>query len=162
MKIVSPHTAGDPMNSDKWLNCRLQDVKKELDEQGHGVSLPIISRLLKQHDYSLQANVKQVEGKQHPDRDRQFEYIQEQRDKYQAAGQPEILATPRETGLTVQAHLVTEKYETGVKVPDREMNALNIQFHALCPQWNYTIYPRQIRILINKCGKLSFYGPISQ
>ena len=79
------------MNSDKWLNCRLKDVKKELDEQGHGVSLPVISRLLKQHDYSLQANAKQVEGKQHPDRNQQFEYIQEQRDKFQEAGQPEII-----------------------------------------------------------------------
>jgi hypothetical protein len=90
MKIVSPHTAGDPMNSKKWLNCRLKDVKKELEEQGHGVSVPVISRLLKQHDYSLQANAKQVEGKQHPDRNQQFEYIQEQRDKFQETGQPEI------------------------------------------------------------------------
>jgi hypothetical protein len=35
------------MNSKKWLNCRLKDVKKELEEQGHGVSVPVISRLLK-------------------------------------------------------------------------------------------------------------------
>jgi hypothetical protein len=38
----------------------------------------------------LQANAKQVEGKQHPDRNQQFEYIQEQRDKFQETGQPEI------------------------------------------------------------------------
>ena len=46
------------------------------------------------------------------------------------------------TGLTVLAHLVTETYEIGVKVPDKEMNALNIQRHDVCPQWNYTIHPR--------------------
>jgi hypothetical protein len=46
------------------------------------------------------------------------------------------------TGLIVQAHLVTETYEKGVKVPDREMDALCIHSHDVCPQWNYTIFPR--------------------
>ena len=53
-----------------------------------------------------------------------------------------IRDTKTQTGLIVQAHLVTKTYETGVKVPDEEMDALNIKFHAVCPQWNYTIYPR--------------------
>ncbi len=50
--------------------------------------------------------------------------------------------TRTQTGLSVQAHLVTETYEIGVKVPDSEMDALNIQAHKVCPQWNYTITPR--------------------
>ena len=56
-----------------------------------------------------------------------------------------IRNTKTETGLTVQAHLVTETYETGVKVPDKEMDALNIEYHDICPQWNYTIRPRTER-----------------
>jgi len=294
------------MSRRKWLNCRLADIRERLDDQGHGVSLPVISRLLKQNDYTLKANVKETEGSSHPDRDQQFEHIYEQRIAHQANGQPvisvdtkkkelvgdfknpgriwcqepervnvhdfpsdalgravpygiydmqyncgtvyvgqsadtpafavdnvghwchselgdrfpgatqllieadcggsnsyrsrawkrdlqekvadafglivtvchyptgaskwnpiehrlfseisktwagcplrsfdEILGyiddTKTETGLTVQAHLVTETYETGVKVPDEEMDALCIQSHDVCPQWNYTIYPR--------------------
>ena len=53
-----------------------------------------------------------------------------------------ISDTKTQTGLTVQAHLVTETYELGVKVLDAEMDALNIEFHKVCPQWNYTISPR--------------------
>lgn len=53
-----------------------------------------------------------------------------------------IRDTKTETGLTVLAHLVTKTYETGVKVPDEEMDALNIEYHDVCPQWNYTIRPR--------------------
>lgn len=53
-----------------------------------------------------------------------------------------IRATKTQTGLTVDAQLVTETYERGVKVPDEEMDALNIQFHDVCPKWNYTIRPR--------------------
>jgi hypothetical protein len=306
LNIVFPHTGGDPMSNRMWLNCRLMDIQEHLDEQGHGVSLPVISRLLKKNDYSLKANVKQLEGKQHPDRDQQFEHIQDQRAEHQAEGQPVISVdtkkkelvgnfknpgqiwcqvpelvdvhdfpsdavgravpygiydlqynqgtvyvgqsadtptfavdniahwcrtelperfpnathlmieadcggsngyrsrvwkrdlqekvvdalelivtvchyptgtskwnpiehrlfseisktwagcplrsfddvlyyardTRTQTGLAVQAHLVTEMYEKGVKVPDEEMDALIIQSHDVCPQWNYTIYPR--------------------
>ena len=53
-----------------------------------------------------------------------------------------IRDTKTQTSLAVQAHLVNETYEKGVKVPDEEMDALNIQSHDVCPQWNYTIYPR--------------------
>ena len=294
------------MSKRMWLNCRLMDIQEHLDEQGHGVSLPVISRLLKKNDYSLKANVKRLEGKQHPDRDQQFEHIQDQRAEHQAEGQPVISVdtkkkelvgnfknpgqiwcqvpelvdvhdfpsdavgraapygiydlqynqgtvyvgqsadtptfavdniahwcrtelperfpnathlmieadcggsngyrsrvwkrdlqekvvdalelivtvchyptgtskwnpiehrlfseisktwagcplrsfedvlyyardTRTQTGLAVQAHLVTEMYEKGVKVPDEEMDALFIQSHDVCPQWNYTIYPR--------------------
>jgi hypothetical protein len=306
LDLVAPHTAGDPMSERRWLNCRLADLQDRLDEQGHGVSRPVISRLLKQNDYSLKANVKEREGKLHPDRDQQFEYIRDQRAAHQAKGQPAISVdtkkkelvgdfknpgqvwcqrpervkvhdfpsqavgravpygiydmqhncgtvyvgqsadtpafavdniahwcrtempnrfpsathlmieadcggsngyrhrvwkrdlqekvadalgltvtvchyptgtskwnpiehrlfseisktwagcplrafddvlhylrdTKTETGLTVQAHLVTETYEKGVKVPDEEMDALCIHSHRVCPQWNYTIHPR--------------------
>jgi hypothetical protein len=277
-----------------------------LDAQGHGVSRPVISRLLQAHDYDLHVNVKEVEGTSHPDRDTQFRYIQAQRAEHLAAGhaclsvdtkkkelmgnfknagqswvtcaervnvhdfpsdaegravpygiydQPHncgtvyvgqsadtptfavdnlvrwcemekpllfpnttdllieadsggsngarcrvwkqllqekvadrfgltitvchyptgcskwnpiehrlfsevsktwagcplrswelilqyIGATQTETGLTVRAVLVTEKYETGIKVADEVMAGLNLEYHAVCPQWNYTIRPR--------------------
>src|SRR4051794_23115180 len=72
LDIVAPHTAGDPMSGHKWLNCRLSDIRQQLDERGHLVSKPVISRLLRTHGYSLRANVKQDAGKQYPDRDQQF------------------------------------------------------------------------------------------
>ena len=53
-----------------------------------------------------------------------------------------IADTQTQTGLTVQAHLVSTHYRTGVKVSDEVMETLNIQAHEVCPQWNYTIRPR--------------------
>src|SRR5215212_10016682 len=73
------HTAGDPMTAQKWLNCRLCDIRQTLDQHGHRVSKPVISRILRAHGYSLRANVKQAAGAEHPDRDQQFGYIQLQR-----------------------------------------------------------------------------------
>lgn len=294
------------MREDKWLNCRLVDIQQRLDALGHWVSKPVISRLLRAHNYRLRANVKQAAGKDHPERDRQFQYIREQRawhlahnlpvisvdtkkkelignfknagqswgqtaevvdahdfphdalgravpygiydlrfncgtvyvgqsadtpafavanlvhwidsemcERYGDARQLLIEAdsggsngarsrawkerlqsqiadrygmtvmvchyptgtskwnpiehrlfseisktwagcplrsfelmlqylrdTKTQTGLRVRAHLVTETYATGERVPNEVMAKLNLQAHAVCPQWNYTIHPR--------------------
>lgn len=50
--------------------------------------------------------------------------------------------TQTQTGLTVHAQAVNRTYQTGVTVSQAVMDTLNIQFHAVCPQWNYTISPR--------------------
>ncbi len=70
LEVVEPHTAGDPRTPRKWLNCRLRDIQARLQE--HEVSLPVISRLLRAHNYHLRSNRKEVEGEQKAERDQQF------------------------------------------------------------------------------------------
>ena len=53
-----------------------------------------------------------------------------------------IRETKTETGLTVRAVLVTKTYETGIQVSDEVIDGLNLEYHDICPQWNYTIRPR--------------------
>ncbi len=67
-----------------------------------------------------------------------------------------IRETKTQTGLTVRAHLVRKKYVTGEKISDEMMATLNITHHTICPQWNYTIYPR----CLMQCGNLFFYEPL--
>jgi hypothetical protein len=78
------------MSDQKWLNCRLSDIRQQLDVRGHLASKPVISRLLRAHGYSLRANAKQRAGKQHPERDQQFAHLHTQRRAHQGAGQPVI------------------------------------------------------------------------
>ena len=47
----------------------------ELGRQGFVVSSRSVLRLLRRLGYGRQANAKMVEGAQHPDRDRQFRYL---------------------------------------------------------------------------------------
>ena len=54
-----------------------------------------------------------------------------------------IRGTTTETGLTVKASLNRKNYRTKIKVSDQEMRSLNLKRHAICPNWNYTIKPRQ-------------------
>ncbi len=89
-KLVDPVTRGDPMSALRWTTKSTVKLADELAAQGHRVGPKTVARLLKDHDYSLQANTKTVEGKQHPDRDAQFRYINETVTAFLEAGQPVI------------------------------------------------------------------------
>jgi hypothetical protein len=47
-----------------------------------------------------------------------------------------------EAELEVTAEWLRCKYRRGVVVRDIEMAELNIEHHSTCPQWKYTIKPR--------------------
>lgn len=53
-----------------------------------------------------------------------------------------INGTTTQTGLTVTASLDPQTYPRRIKVPQREMDQLNLRRQRTCPQWNYTISPR--------------------
>lgn len=53
-----------------------------------------------------------------------------------------IRATTTTTGLEVNAVLNTASYPTGQKVTDQQMTTLQLERHAVCPLWNYTLHPR--------------------
>ena len=54
-----------------------------------------------------------------------------------------IRGTATETGLKVKAFLRDQRYQKGMKVSDQEMEALKLERHDRCPQWNYTIKPQR-------------------
>ena len=74
-KLVAPATRGDPMRALLWTSHSLRNLVKALAIQGHLVSPTVVGALLRDLGYSLQANSKIKEGRQHIDRDGQFEYI---------------------------------------------------------------------------------------
>jgi len=53
-----------------------------------------------------------------------------------------IRGTTTETGLVVRARAMPKKYKTKLKVSNRAMASLDLEHHAVCPNWNYTIRPR--------------------
>ncbi|MFC7388456.1 ISAzo13 family transposase [Sphaerisporangium rhizosphaerae] len=90
LALVEPDERGDPMSPLRWTTKSLRNLAEELTQQGHPVSAPTVGRLLREQGFSLQANAKTLEGTQHPDRDAQFRYLNEQVKQYQAASQPVI------------------------------------------------------------------------
>lgn len=75
LSLVDSTTRGDPESPLRWTCKSLRNLADELKAKGHAVSHVVVGKLLKSQDYSLQANVKVLEGNQSPDRNAQFEHI---------------------------------------------------------------------------------------
>ncbi len=86
--LVEPVTRGDPESPLRWTNKSTQKLADELTGQGFAVGPRTVAKLLKVCGYRLQANAKVVEGRQHPDRDAQFEYVNAAAVAFLAAGDP--------------------------------------------------------------------------
>jgi hypothetical protein len=74
----------------RWTTKSTANLAGQLTRQGHQVTARTVAKLLAGAGYSLQGNAKTVEGKQHPDRDAQFRYINAQVTAFQADGSPVI------------------------------------------------------------------------
>lgn len=75
--LVEATTRGDPESPLLWTARSQRNIVDALRNLGHETSMKMVSRLLKELGYSLQANRKRLEGAQHPDRNAQFEHINE-------------------------------------------------------------------------------------
>jgi len=88
--LVDPDTRGDPMSPLRWTCKSTRQLATVLAARGHRVSPRRVAGLLHEAGYSLQANVKTLEGAQHPDRDGQFRYLNEQVKRALARGLPVV------------------------------------------------------------------------
>ena len=89
-KLVEPTTRGDPESPLRWTCKSLRTLADELSANGHSVSYPKVGDLLRELGYSLQANRKVLEGTDHPDRNAQFDFINDQTKQRLTAGNPVI------------------------------------------------------------------------
>ena len=88
--LVEPVTRGDPESPLRWSCKSTRKLAEELNNMGHKASHSTVAVLLSDLGYSLQGNKKIIEGESHPDRNAQFEYINNLTQEYQQNGQPVI------------------------------------------------------------------------
>lgn len=89
-ELVDPDARGDPESPLRWTTKSTRQLASALSEAGHQVSSNTVAAVLGGLGYSLQANSKILEGVQHPDRNAQFEYINEQVRRHLRRGEPVI------------------------------------------------------------------------
>jgi transposase len=90
LALVEPDMRGDPMSPLRWTVKSTRTLADALTRAGHRVSADTVADLLREEGFSLQGNAKTIEGKQSPDRDAQFRYINEQVKAHQAVGDPVV------------------------------------------------------------------------
>lgn len=90
--IVDVSVYGDPMTDKKWINVTARIIRQEvLSITGQAYSKASIKQILRKMGYSPQKNQKYNQaGKEHPQRNDQFEHIEEMKKKYLANGCPVI------------------------------------------------------------------------
>jgi hypothetical protein len=90
LALVEPDERGDPVSPLRWTTKSTRRLAAELTAQGHRVGADTVGDLLRAEGFSLQGNAKSIEGKQHPDRDAQFRYINEQVKGHQGTADPVV------------------------------------------------------------------------
>ncbi len=121
--LVDPDSRGDPMSPLRWTCKSTGQLALALTHGGHPVSADTVGRLLGESGYSLQANAKTTEGSQHPDRDAQFRYLNEQARQFRDAGLPVVSVDAKKKELIGEFKNVGREWEpigqpVAVKVHD--------------------------------------------
>lgn len=89
-KLIAPLTRGDPESPLRWTCKSTYKLAEALRLKGFEVSQRTVHSILQDMGYSMQANRKIMEGKQNPDRDDQFHFINKEVQEFQIDGQPVI------------------------------------------------------------------------
>ena len=90
LRLVGPATLGDPMRPLIWVSKSLDKLTAELKAMGHRIGPTTVRGLLDKLEFSRQGNRKADEGSKHPDRNAQFEHINQHVVAAHWAGQPVI------------------------------------------------------------------------
>jgi hypothetical protein len=118
--LVDPVTRGDPESPLRWTSKSTRKLADELTAQGYPVSPQKVGQLLHASGYSLQATQKTLEGTAHPDRNAQFEFINDHVDAFHARGAPVIsVDTKKKELIGTYENGGREWQPTGAPVPVR-------------------------------------------
>ena len=89
-EIIEPDTRGDPESPLRWTCRSVRNIADALQQEKLIVSHTTVAAILHELEYSLQGNKKTKEGADHPDRNKQFLYINKMAKKFLANEDPAI------------------------------------------------------------------------
>jgi transposase len=90
-RIVKDTTFGNPENPLSYTTKSTRKIQQILNENEFEIGHDVVANMLKELGYSLQLNQKMLQvGEGHPDRDRQFQFINNKAKRFLKAGAPII------------------------------------------------------------------------
>ena len=121
--LIDDVTRGDPESPLRWTCKSVRNVEKGLLKAGYSASYRTVARILNEQEYSLQANRKTSEGKKdHPDRDQQFRYINEQAKQFLRDREPVISVDTKKKELV-------GNYKNGGREWEKKGRAVEVLSH---------------------------------
>jgi hypothetical protein len=90
-RVVSDSTFGNPENPLSHTTQSTGKIKQILNEKGYEIGHNVVGDIPEEQGYSLQLNQKMLQiGDAHPDRNAQFEFINDKAKRFLLAGIPVI------------------------------------------------------------------------
>lgn len=139
--LVAPYTRGDPESSLRWISKSLSHLQQALRSEGYPISQTTIGQLLTgELGYSLQAPCKTEEGGTHPDRDAQFQYIQDTMKTFQHQGWPCLsVDTKKKENVGLYATTGREYQKKGHPIPVKVYDFVDKKLGKAVPYGIYDI-----------------------
>jgi hypothetical protein len=138
-EMMKDETGGDPVSGVKWSRRSTRKLAEELTRRGHPVGADTVGRLQREMGFSLRANVKNLSGKRHPHRERQFQYIRKKRREAFREGIP-VLSVD-----TKKKEIIANFYNAGRIWRDQPREVCDHDFPSeeLPRAWPFGIYDVQ-------------------
>jgi hypothetical protein len=138
--LVDPVTRGDPESPRRWTSKSTRRLAEELGIHGYTVSPQKVGQLLRASGYRLQATQKTLEGTAHPDRNAQFEFINDQVDGWHAPGGPVISVDTKKKELIGAFQNGGREWQpTGTPVPVRVHDFIDDALGTVIPYGVYDL-----------------------
>ena len=91
LKVIDDYIAGDPMNEKiRWTNLSQKKIADKMQEQGLGISVTVVQKLLKKHGFAKRKALKKTPIGTSGQRNEQFENIARLKEQYKNNGHPII------------------------------------------------------------------------
>jgi Rhodopirellula transposase DDE domain len=126
--LAAPATGGDPMTDDTFVRRSLRNLSDGLAALGHAACPTTVAGLLRALGYNLRVNVKRLTGPCHPERDRQFRYIEALVEEFRAAALPTLSVDTKKKELVGN---FANGGRAWVEEPE-EVNAHDFRTDAVC------------------------------
>lgn len=142
--LVEPLTVGDPESPLRWTCKSTYKLCKELVDQGYQISHSKVGELLSKLGYSLQSNRKTKEGGKHPDRNAQFEKINEKVKSFQEEGLPSIsVDTKKKENIGNYANKGKEYHKKGQPEEVEVYDFINKELGKVAPYGIYDLFKNE-------------------
>jgi transposase len=123
-RIVSDTTFGNPENPLSYTTKSTRKIQQILNEKGYEIGYDVVADMLKELGYSLQLNQKMMQvGEEHPDRDKQFRFINSKAKRFLKVGAPVISIDAKKkenVGNFINGGRAYRKKKDPVKVLDHD------------------------------------------
>jgi len=136
IRLTEGETGGHPITGRKWVRSSQRNLSRRLRGR---ICHRTVGRLLRKWGFSPRVNRKRFTGLPHPDRDRQFRYIQRQKKAFEHTGDPRISVDTKKKELIGNFKNGGRRWRRKAD----EVNAHDFPQDATCRAVPYAIYDEQ-------------------